>query len=100
MKENRIYLDIPEGISIVTDPVPGEVCFRSCRGQIDFDAKNILVFPPHVRRVVGSFFTGFFKELRRSMTPGDINRLFAFDQDMPCKESAEKAFMTYLSRDM
>lgn len=97
MEENRIFLDIPESVSIVAGPVPGETCYRMCRGWIDDEAVNVLVFPAHVNRVIGSFFTGFFKELRKKKTPGEIRKMFAFDPEMPCRESAEKAFEIYLS---
>ena len=94
---NKIYLEIPEIVSIVAGPAPGEECYRNCEGSIDDEAMNVLVFPSHVTHIIGSFFTGFFKELRKSMTPGEIMEHFSFDQDMPCKDSAEQAFKKYIS---
>ena len=99
MEENRIYLDIPENNSVAAGPGPGKICYKMNRGRIDDEAVNVLVFPPHVKRVVGSFFTGFFEELRKKKTPGDIKKLFVFDPEMPCYESAQEAFRIYLSND-
>lgn len=97
MEENRLVIEVPENVTIVAGPVPGEECYRRCKGQIDDEAMNVLVFPNHVTRIIGSFFTGFFKELRKNMTPGEIKEHFSFDQQMPCKESAENAFQKYIS---
>ena len=44
----------------------------------------------------GTFFSGFFIDLRKSMTAGEIKEHFSFDSDMSCIESAEKAFRKYI----
>mgnify|MGYP001049480470 CR=1 FL=1 len=41
-------------------------------------------------------FSGFFIDLRKSMTAGEIKEHFSFDSDMSCIESAEKAFRKYI----
>ena len=97
MEENRIMIKVPNNLSIIAGPSSGEECFKACKGDIDSESINILVFPNHVTQVIGSFFTGFFKELRRDMTPGELKEHFSFDQSMPCRESAEKAFNSYIS---
>ena len=58
---------------------------------------NIISFPAHVNRIIGSFFTGFFEELRKNMTPGEIKEHFAFEESMQCYESAMEAFNKYIA---
>jgi len=97
MEKNKVLVEVPENVKIVAGPGPGEDAYRQCSGQIDDEELNVICFPNHVTRIIGSFFTGFFKELRKSMTAGEIKEHFCFDQDMPCKESAEIAFEKYIS---
>lgn len=97
MEENKVMIDVPVNAKIVAGPGPGEEAYKQCKGQIDDEAMNVICFPQHVTRIIGSFFTGFFKELRKSMTPGEIKAHFSFDQDMPCKDSAESSFNKYIS---
>jgi hypothetical protein len=97
MEVNRIMLDVPENARIVAGPGPGEEAYKKCKGQIDDEAKNIICFPKHVTRIIGSFFTGFFKELKKNMTSGEIKEHFDFDSNMPCYESAIQAFEKYIS---
>lgn len=97
MEENRVMIEVPTNAKIVAGPGPGEEAYKKCKGQIDDEAKNIICFPDHVTRIIGSFFTGFFKELRKSMTPGEIKEHFGFDTNMKCRESAEQAFDKYIS---
>ncbi len=97
MEENRIIIEVPVGVKIVAGPGPGEYAYKKCKGQIDDEAMNVLCFPNYVTRIIGSFFTGFFKELRKSMTTGEIREHFSFDQTMPCKDSAEVAFNKYIT---
>lgn len=97
MEENRILIDVPHNAKIVAGPGPGEEAYRNCKGQIDDEAVNIICFPDYVTRIIGSFFTGFFKELRKTMTAGEIKEHFRFDTEMKCYSSAEQAFEKYIS---
>ncbi len=97
MEEIRILIEVPENVTVVTGAPLGEECYKLCKGKIDEDEMNIIVFPDHVTRIIGSFYTGFFKDLRKSMSPGEIREHFSFDQQMPCKESAEHDFEKYIA---
>lgn len=96
MDENRVMIIVPDNVKIIAGPGPGEEAYKQCKGQIDDEAMNIICFPDHITRIIGSFFTGFFKELRKTMTAGEIKEHFSFDPDMLCIESAEKAFEKYI----
>lgn len=97
MEKNIIEVNIPENVTIVAGPVPGREAYRLCRGSIDIEERNILRFPPHVKQIIGSFFTGFFEELSKSMTMGEIDEHFGFDSNMPSYESAVDSFRRYIS---
>lgn len=96
MEENRVEIFVPEEAQIVAGPGPGKEAYKGCKNQIDIDCKNIICFPEHVNRIIGSFFTGFFEELSKSMTPGEIKEHFDFDETMPCYLSAKQAFEKYI----
>lgn len=96
MEDNRVELYVPEDASIVAGPGPGREAYKSCKKKIDIDNRNIISFPNHVTRIIGSFFTGFFEELSKSMTSGEIREHFDFDSTMPSYESAKQAFEKYI----
>lgn len=91
-----IRIDVPDNVSIVAGPGPGRDAYRNSRHTIDVECMNVISFPSHVNRIIGSFFTGFFEELRRDMTPGEIREHFSFDKTMQCYESALQAFGKYI----
>ena len=70
----EIRIDVPDNVSIVAGPGPGRDAYKRNKHVIDIDCMNIISFPAHVNRIIGSFFTGFFEELRKNMTPGEILR--------------------------
>lgn len=94
-----IRIDVPDSVSIVAGPGPGRDAYRNSRQAIDVECMNVISFPSHVNRIIGSFFTGFFEELRKSMTPGEISAHFSFDKSMPCYESALQTFNKYILDD-
>lgn len=97
MEEIIIEVNIPDNVTIVAGPVPGREAYRLCKGSIDIEERNILRFPPHVKQIIGSFFTGFFEELSKSMTTGEIAEHFGFDSQMQSYESAVDSFSRYIS---
>ncbi|MCF2643503.1 hypothetical protein I6E50_13995 [Roseburia hominis] len=92
---NRIEVDIPKEVTIVAGPIPGREAYKLCKDMIDIDDVNMLCFSEHVSRIIGSFFTGFFEELCKDMTTGEIKEHFCFDENMKCFESAKDAFEKY-----
>lgn len=92
-----IRIDVPDNVSIVAGPGPGRDSYRNSRHLIDVECMNVISFPSHVNRIIGSFFTGFFEELRKNMTPGEISEHFSFDKSMQCYESALQAFNKYIA---
>ncbi len=97
MEENIVEVYIPDAVTIVAGPVPGREAYKMCKGTIDIEEKNILKFPAHVKQIIGSFFTGFFEELSKSMTTGEIREHFDFDSGMPSYGSAVESFERYIS---
>lgn len=95
MDKNRIMIVVPDNVKIIAGSGLGKETYKQCKGQIDDESMNIICFPDHVVKIKESFFTGFFKDLRKSMTAGEIKEHFSFNPDMPCIESAEKSFEKY-----
>ncbi len=89
---NRVSLDT----NIAISRADGEEIYPKVEGQIDDESLNILSFPAEIERVSSSFFAGFFKELRRCYSPGQLAELFHIDPDTHCRESAEKALLRYI----
>ena len=96
MVENRIMITVPDNVTIISGAEIGLEAYKQCIRQIDDEAMNIICFPDHITKIIGTFFSGFFIDLRKSMTAGEIKEHFRFDSDMPCIESAEKAFRKYI----
>lgn len=96
MVENRIMITVPDNVTIISGAEIGLEAYKQCKRQIDDEAMNIICFPDHITKIIGTFFSGFFIDLRKSMTSGEIKEHFSFDSDMSCIESAEKAFRKYI----
>ncbi len=97
MEKIQIKIDVPDNVSIVAGPGPGRDAYKNCKHLIDIDCMNVICFPRHVSRIIGSFFTGFFEELRKNMTPGEIREHFTFEESMQCYMSAKQAFDKYIA---
>ena len=97
MEKIEIRIDVPDNVSIVAGPGPGRDAYKNSKHLIDIECVNVISFPVHVSRIIGSFFTGFFEELRKNMTPGEIREHFTFEESMQCYESAIQAFEKYIA---
>ncbi len=97
MEQILIRIDVPDNVSIVAGPGPGRDAYKNSKHLIDIECVNVITFPTHVSRIIGSFFTGFFEELRKNMTPGEIKEHFTFEESIPCYESAIHAFNKYIA---
>ena len=53
----EIRIDVPDNVSIVAGPGPGRDAYKRNKHVIDIDCMNIISFPEHVNRIIGSFFT-------------------------------------------
>ena len=95
---NKVIIPIPANVTTASGVELGEKCFRNCSGKVDDTALNILSLPEHIKKVSYTFFIGFFKELRKDMTPGEIKELFAIAQDMSCSKTAAREFARYINR--
>lgn len=93
----KIKIDVPDNVSIVAGPGPGRDAYKNTKNLIDIECMNIISFPTHVSRIIGSFFTGFFEELRKDMTPGEIKEHFSFETSMQSYDSAVQAFNKYIA---
>ncbi len=89
MSGKEIYEKISVAISFDTTGLPeipglrftwhdGEQAYRKVKGKIDTDELNVLVLSEGFN-VLGTFWHGFFSDLRKSMSPGEIREHFLCD---------------------
>ncbi|MEE1255995.1 MAG: hypothetical protein UHN47_05735 [Lachnospiraceae bacterium] len=83
MMENKINIVVPVEQNTAAGYDMGRYAYNECKMRIDIAEKNIISFPSHVTRVLNSFFSGFFEELRKSMTPGEIKEHFEIESASP-----------------
>lgn len=98
MEKNIIDLMIPDNVRIAVGKPAGEETYKQCENQISSESLNVLRFPEHVTKVIGSFFTGFFFVLSKSMSKGEIAEHFVLDSTMPCFQTAKKEFDRYIKQ--
>lgn len=79
MSKNKVNIVVPVKQNTAAGYDTGKYAYNECKMKIDIDEKNIISFPSHVTRVLYSFFSGFFEELRKSMTPGEIKEHFEIE---------------------
>lgn len=72
----EISISIPDDVDIVTGFDFGKRSYKKNKHLIDVECMNVVSFPAHVSKVSDSFLSGFFDELRKYMTSGDIKEHF------------------------
>ena len=60
MVENRIMITVPDNVTIISGAEIGLEAYKQCKRQIDDEAMNIICFPDHITKIIGTFFSGFF----------------------------------------